>query len=70
MFKTPKLEELSFLVYGLGLSGISAVKFLKKKKIKNLKVWDDNKNNLLKAHKTQNLTKTCKEVDYIIFHPA
>ena len=70
MFKTPKLEELSFLVYGLGLSGISAVKFLKKKKIKNLKVWDDNKNNLLKAHKTQNLTKTCKEVDYIILSPG
>ena len=43
MLKTPKLKELSFLVYGLGLSGNSVVKFLKKKKIKNLKVWDDKK---------------------------
>ena len=30
MFQIPKLEELSFLVYGLGLSGISVVNFLKK----------------------------------------
>ena len=70
MLKTPKLKELSFLVYGLGLSGNSVVKFLKKKKIKNLKVWDDNKKNLLKAHKTQNLIKTCTEVDYIILSPG
>ena len=70
MLKTPKLKELSFLVYGLGLSGNSVVKFLKKKKIKNLKVWDDKKKNILKAHKTQNLIKTCKEVDYIILSPG
>ena len=70
MLKTPKLKELSFLVYGLGLSGNSVVKFLKKKKIKNLKVWDDKKKNILKAHKTQNLLKTCKEVDYIILSPG
>ena len=70
MLKTPKLKELSFLVYGLGLSGNSVVKFLKKKKIKNLKVWDDKKKNILKAHKTQNLIKTCKEVDYIVLSPG
>ena len=35
------LKELSFLVYGLGISGVSAVKFFKKNKIKNFKVWDD-----------------------------
>ena len=43
MPKIPKLKELSFLVYGLGLSGISVVKFFKKNKIKNFKIWDDQK---------------------------
>ena len=43
MFTSSKLKELSFLVYGLGLSGQSVVKFLKKKNIRNYKVWDDKK---------------------------
>ena len=48
MFTTSKLKDLSFLVYGLGLSGQSVVKFLKKRNIKNYKVWDDKKKNYLK----------------------
>ena len=32
----------------LGLSGKSVVKFFKKNKIKNFKVWDDKKKNFLK----------------------
>ena len=43
-----KLKELSFLVYGLGLSGHSVVKFFNKKKIKKFYVWDDNKKKNLK----------------------
>ena len=42
MFQIPKFKELSFLVYGLGISGISVVKFFKKNNLKNFKVWDDN----------------------------
>ena len=34
MYSISKLKELSFLVYGLGLSGQSVVKFFKKNKIK------------------------------------
>ena len=37
MLEISKLKELSFLVYGLGLSGRSVVNFFKKNKIKNLK---------------------------------
>ena len=48
MYKIPKLDELSFLVYGLGLSGISVVKFFKRKKIKHFKVWDDKKKKFTK----------------------
>ena len=36
MLQNPKLRELSFLVYGLGLSGRSTIKFLKKNKVKKL----------------------------------
>ena len=37
MFQNSKLKEHSFLVYGLGVSGQSVVKFLKKQKLKILK---------------------------------
>ena len=43
MLEIPKLKELSFLVYGLGLSGHSVIKFFNKKRIKKFYVWDDNK---------------------------
>ena len=43
MVQSSKLKELSFLVYGLGLSGRSVINFFKKNSIKNFKVWDDNK---------------------------
>ena len=65
-----KLRELSFLVYGLGLSGCSVIKFFKKNKIKNFKVWDDKKKNLLKNHRTKNLKQTLKQIDYIVLAPG
>ena len=48
------LKELSFLVYGLGISGVSAVKFFKKNKIKNFKVWDDSYKKLNQKHRAKN----------------
>ncbi len=70
MHKIPKLDELSFLVYGLGLSGISVVKFFKRKKIKHFKVWDDKKKNLLKKYRAKNLKKSLDQVDYIVLAPG
>ena len=55
MLKKEQLRELSFLVYGLGLSGCSVVRFFKKNKIRNFKVWDDKLKNLHKNHRTKNL---------------
>ena len=69
-FKIPKLREHSFLIYGLGLSGCSVVRFFKKKNLRNFKVWDDKKKKLFKSHRTKNLNKTLKEVDYIILSPG
>lgn len=65
-----KLKELSFLVYGLGSSGQSVVRFFKKKKIKKFKVWDDNNKKLFKNKRTTNLNHTINQVDYIILSPG
>ena len=48
MPQLPKLKESSFLVYGLGLSGLSVIKFFKRNKINNFQVWDDNQKKLFK----------------------
>ena len=43
MSRIAKFKELSFLVYGLGISGQSVVRFFKKKKINKFEIWDDSK---------------------------
>ncbi len=70
MLLNSKLNKLSFLVYGLGLTGQSVVKFFKKNKIKNYTVWDDNNKTLFKNKRTDNLKKNLEEVDYIILSPG
>ena len=70
MFKTPKLKEHSFLVYGLGITGSSVINFFKKKKISNFKVYDDKHKNLFKSYRTKNLNKSLKQVDYIVLSPG
>ena len=42
MSHTLNLKKFSFLVYGLGSSGHSVIKYFKKRKINNISVWDDN----------------------------
>ena len=70
MLQNLKLKELSFLVYGLGLSGHSVIKFFKKNKIKKFKVWDDKQLNTLKQFRPKKLTETLSKVDYIILTPG
>jgi len=69
MLSISKLKELSFLVYGLGLSGQSVVKFLKKNNVKNYKVWDDKKKKLFIEKRTENLKESLNTVDYIVLSP-
>jgi UDP-N-acetylmuramoylalanine--D-glutamate ligase len=66
----PNFKELSFLVYGLGLSGHSVINFFEKKNIKNYKIWDDKKKNLLKNKRVKNLKETLNKVDYIVLSPG
>ena len=70
MLPNLNLKELSFLVYGLGLSGQSVVKFLKKKKIKKFEVWDDKQKKLFKNKRSKNLNKTLNNVDFIVLSPG
>ena len=70
MLSISNLKELSFLIYGLGLSGQSVVKFFKKKNIKNFEVWDDNQKNLFKNKRTKNLKKSLNNVDFIVLSPG
>ena len=41
-------RSLSFLVFGLGMTGRSVVNFFNKNKIKNYLVWDDENKDLYK----------------------
>ena len=70
MSSIANLKELSFLVYGLGLSGKSVVKFFKEKNIKNYKVWDDKQKKFFKNKRTKNLDRTLKIVDFIVLSPG
>jgi len=63
------IKENSFAIYGLGLSGNSVYKFLKKKKVKKIYTWDDKKN--IRNKKRFNFFfKTLNEVDYIVISPG
>ena len=72
MSHTLNLKKLSFLVYGLGSTGYSVIKYLKKKKISNFLVWDDNLKlrKKFKSKNISNLKNVLKEVDYVILSPG
>ena len=70
MHQIQELKERSFLVYGLGSTGISVIKFFNRNKIKNFKIWDDNKKIKYKKFKTKNLAQTLNHVDYIVLSPG
>ena len=67
------LKNKSFLVYGLGLTGISAIKFLKKIGVKKISIWDDNSETRKKynlKYKEKNIKKRFFDVDYIVLSPG
>jgi UDP-N-acetylmuramoylalanine--D-glutamate ligase len=70
MTPNTRLKKKSFLVYGLGSSGQSVIKFFKKNNFKNFKVYDDKEKKLFKNYRTISLKKTLKQVNYIILSPG
>lgn len=63
------IKENSFAIYGLGLSGNSTFKFLKKKNVKDIYTWDDKKNKINKK-KVLLFKKILDKVDYIVISPG
>ena len=72
MLDMMSLKNFSFLIYGLGFTGRSVIKFFKKKDISNYYVWDDNKKlrKKFKSKETNNLKDTLKRVDFIVLSPG
>ncbi len=72
MSKDLNLKKLSFLIYGLGATGQSVIRYFKKKKVKNFLIWDDK---IKKKKDNQiinfsSLKKVLINVDYIILSPG
>ena len=65
-----ELKERSFLVYGLGSTGLSVIRFFRQNKITNFKIWDDNQKNLIQNKLAKNLNQTLNQVDYIVLSPG
>ena len=61
------LSKKKFAVYGLGLSGSSVVKFLKKLKALSICTWDDNKKININSN---SFSKALEKVDYIVVSPG
>ena len=62
------IQENTFAIYGLGLSGLSAFKFLKKKKVKKIYTWDDKK--LKNKENSNSFIKALNIADYIVISPG
>ena len=63
------IKENSYAIYGLGLSGTSTFKFLKRKKVKKIYTWDD-KNKFKDKKKFYFFKKKLNEVNYIVISPG
>ena len=69
MEKDFNFKEKSFAIFGLGITGKSALNFLKKKKVKQVFTWDDNVKVRKKTDKKFFFEKL-NTVDHIIISPG
>jgi len=72
MLKKINLKKSSFLIYGLGTTGQSVIRFFKKKKINNFFKWDDNTNLRKKFNikKTIKINQIINDVDFVVLSPG
>ena len=70
MVSIKNFNELSFLIYGLGITGKSVINFFKKNNFENYQVWDDKDKTLYKSKRPKNLDKVLQDVNYIILSPG
>ncbi len=72
MSNTLNLKQNSFLVYGLGSTGHSVIKYFKKNNVNDFFVWDDNINirKKFKKKNPKNIKKLFDKIDYIVLSPG
>ena len=68
MISFSNLSQKKFAIYGLGLTGLSVIKYLKKKGVKNYEVWDDNKSK--QKITTRHFFEALDESDFIVISPG
>ena len=69
------LQQNTFAIYGLGVTGRSVINFFKKKKVDNFFIWDDNKkvrdfHRINKKYKEKYFEKFLDKTDWIILSPG
>ena len=69
MIQSIDLKKKSYAIYGLGLTGKSVIKFLQKKKVKNIYIWDDKIYQKRKKYK-KFFSNSLDHVDFIIVSPG
>ena len=57
-------KKFSFLIYGLGSTGLSVIQYFKKRKVQDFYVWDDN----LQLRKKLASKVQKKQTKVILFH--
>ncbi len=70
MVQNTRLKEQSFLIYGLGSTGQSVLRFFKKNNFINFKIWDDKQKKIPRYYRVKNLKNILKQVDYIVLSPG
>ena len=73
MILSKTLSTKSFAVYGLGVTGLSVLNCLKKSKVKNFYLWDDDKfkrNSIKTKPNIKDFLKSLQSVDYIVVSPG
>ncbi len=72
MSKTLNFKKLTFLVYGLGATGLSVIKYFKKRNIYNFSVWDDSPKlrKKFRSKSISNLKGALERTDYIVLSPG
>ena len=68
-----KLSKKNFAIYGLGITGLSVLRFLKKEGIKKINLWDDDsskRNKFNIKNKKKDFSKSLNFADFIIVSPG
>ena len=73
MIDNLNLRNKTFAIYGLGVTGISTLNYLKRSQVKKIEIWDDNislRKEIIKKFKLKEFSNSINKADYIIISPG